>query len=166
MDKYPPAPKPLHAVGARPIQVFCPYCRMELQLDPQFAGDVVSCPNCNGKFQSPIARASAASYAGGFPGASELNPGIKICVLVSSVGNILAGLIWISTLCAAPIGIAQIVLAIFEIIYFAQADSKPRHTALSQAKLFGILEIVSGIFNLISLVCGILVLVFAHNEDS
>jgi hypothetical protein len=139
---------------------------MELQLDPQFAGDVVSCPNCNGKFQSPIAHASATPHTSSFPGATELNPGIKICVLVSGVGNILVGLFWISMICGAPIGIAQIVLAIFEIIYFAQADRKPRHIALSQAKLFGILEIISGLFNLISLVCGILVLVFAHNEDA
>ncbi len=76
------------------------------------------------------------------------------------------GLVWISTLCGVVIGVPQIVLAIFEILFFAQADKKPLDAALSQAKLLGILEIVSGLFNLISFVCGILTLVFANGQDA
>ena len=161
MDKPPPY---LHAVGARPLTAFCPHCRAELQIEPRFAGQPVSCPSCGGRFQTPMPQADTSFSSTHSGNRSQLNSGIKICVLISGIGNILLGLFWISTLIGVVIGVPQIVLAVFEFIYFAQADKKPLDDALSQAKIIGILEIVSGLCNLISLVCGILVVVFASNH--
>jgi len=168
MDKQPPPP-PLQPVGARPMHFSCPHCRIELQFQPQHAGDIVTCPSCGGRFQTPMPQAysprSTASYERYGGRETGLNQGIKICTLVSGVANILAGLVWISTLCGAPIGIGQIVLAIFEILYFAQADKKPLDQAINQAKLLAVFEIISGVFNIVSLPCGILVLVFANQHE-
>ena len=164
MDKSPP---PLQPVGAQPFSAYCPHCHVELKVQPRFAGRQVSCPKCEGRFQIPMPQAQTSFAAhGGYSASqkSQLNPGIKICVLISGVGNVLLGLFWISTLVGAIIGIPQIVLAVFEFIFFAQADNKPLHQALSQSKTLAILEIISGLCNPFSLVCGILVLVFATNH--
>ena len=145
--------------------VFCPHCHVELQIEPRFAGDSVACTNCGGRVQPPLLQATShPTYGHGRD--ISLNPGIKVCVLISGVWNILVGLFWISSLCGAVIGIPQIILAVFEIIYFAQADKMRLDKALRQGNLLGILEIISGLFNVVSLVCGILVLVFASSHKS
>lgn len=159
-------PPPHLGIGAQPIDLFCPHCQAQFQLSPQQAGEVVSCPNCNGRFQAPLPQATIGRASGGHNKDTELNPGIKICVLISAIANVLFGLIYISTVCGAVIGIPQIVLGVFEFIYFAQADNKPLEDSLKQGKLLGIFEIVSGLFNGVGVVCGILVLVFASNQKS
>jgi len=78
--------------------------------------------------------------------------------------NLFFGLFWISTIIGVFIGVPQIVLAMFELIYFVQADKKPLDEALSQGRLIGVLEIVTGFCNWISFICGILVLVYASNN--
>ena len=151
--------------GGQPFATYCPHCQVELKLQSHLAGQAVNCPNCGGGFQAPDPRV-APTYTNPAAYPAQLEPGIKICILISGVANILSGLFWTSTVCGAIVGVPQIVLAIFEFVFFAQADKKPVHEALDQAKVYGILEIVSGLINLVSLVCGILVLVFSSNQNS
>jgi hypothetical protein len=144
--------------------VYCPHCRAELLIDPQVAGDVVSCPQCNGRFQSPIPQAPAAYPPGGSFG-GQLHPGVKICVLISGIWNLLAGLAWIATLCAAFIGIPQVILGVFELVFVAQVDRMSLQNARSQSQVLAVFQIISGLFNFVSLVCGILILVFANTRQ-
>ena len=95
-----------------------------------------------------------------------MHPGVKISVLISGIFNLLAGMFWISTVCGAFIGIPQLVLAIFELVYIAQVDRMSLQDARSQAQLLAVFQIISGMFNLVSLVCGILILAFASSERS
>ena len=159
-----PPPPVARPVGPHPIKTYCPHCHAESEVQPQHAGCTVSCPSCSGRFTVPIPQALAPSspFAGGHQ--AQLNPSIKVCVLISGIFNILVGLLWTSTLCGAVIGVPQIILAVFELVYVGRADKMPFHDAIRQGKLLGIFEIVSGLFNLISLICGILVLVFASNR--
>lgn len=140
-------PNPVYSgVPSNSPNVYAQVSNERLQSNSQSAGDVVT------------SNSHASSIT--------LNPGINICILISGIGNILFGVFWISTLCGVVIGVPQIVLAIFELIYFSQADRKPLKAAVSQAKMLGALEIVSGLFNLISFVCGIMVVVFACNQPT
>ena len=144
--------------------VYCPHCRAELLIPPQQAGDVVSCPNCSGRFQSPIPKAPTAfTPSGSFGG--RLHPGVKVCVLISGICNLLSGLFWISTLCGVFIGVPQVILGVFEMVYMAQADGMRLQDARSQAQVLAVFQIISGMFNLVSLVCGILILVFANTRS-
>lgn len=109
---------------------------------------------------------SAAGYSGhGYGPMRRLHSGVPICVLISGLANILFGLAWTLMLCGAVLGIPMVVLAVFEFIYFAQANSKPTDDAANQARILGVLEIISGLFNGVSLICGILVLIFANSRE-
>jgi hypothetical protein len=163
MHDPPPPTAPRQAAGPPPpTKLGCPYCRLELQLAPHHAGQVVACPNCGGQFQAPPLPGT--SGVAGFGEAVQVDGGIRGCILISALANLLSGLFWISTLCGIVIGVPQIILAIFEILYFAQPFRGSLSQAITHAQLLGVLEIFSGLFNLISLVCGILVLVFAANH--
>ena len=165
-----PAPS-FYSDGGQPFSAYCPHCRSELQIQPQQAGATVACPNCRGHFQASMSQAPlphpAPTYpAWGYQPRAQVNVGIKVCVLISGIWNIVVGLFWISTLCGVFVGVPQIVLAVFEIVYFTQADNKPLPDSLAHARLLGAFEILSGLFNGVSFVCGIVTLVLASNHDS
>lgn len=154
----------LSAVAPKRLSLYCPHCHIELSLAPESAGETVSCPSCSGRFQAPLPKAATVAGASSEVNERELNPGIKICVLISGIADILLGVFWITTICGVVIGVPQIILGIFEITFFSQVDGMPIRTAKKKANNLGILEIISGLFNLVSLVCGILVLIFVSKQ--
>jgi len=108
-----------------------------------------------------------------------LHPGIRICMLVSGIANILIGSSllltggFIEEFQAIPyirlIGVPLLALAFFEITYFAQVNKKSLHEALARARIISVWESVSGIvFGVfgcgISLVCGGCILLFTRNR--
>jgi hypothetical protein len=96
--------------------------------------------------------------------AGELNrpstsrDGIKVPVLISAISNIVVGLLWAATCFGLVFTIPMIVLCIFEFMLWSQADSLPVTQLSGRAKTLGIFEIVIGLANTPTLICGIIVL--------
>jgi hypothetical protein len=87
--------------------------------------------------------------------------GIRVPLLISAIANIGIGCIWAVTLCGLPLTIGMILLCIFEFRLWSRADEIPLHELASRANTRGIFEIIIGLFNTFTLVCGIIVLINA-----
>ena len=89
--------------------------------------------------------------------------GVVVPILISAIANVVLGLAWLGVTfgCAFPVSIALWVLCIFEFMLYARADRLPPAQLAAKAHTLGILEIIAGLFNLVSLVCGIIVLINA-----
>lgn len=51
------------------------------------------------------------------------------------------------------------ILCVFEFWLYGESDRLPPHKLASRAGTLGIFEIICGLFNLVSFVCGIIVLI-------
>lgn len=84
-----------------------------------------------------------------------------IPVLISAIGNVLIGFAWASTCFGIVFAIPMWILCVFEFHLYANADNIPPQRLASKMNTLGILEIVVGLCNLVSLICGILTLINA-----
>ena len=91
--------------------------------------------------------------------------GITTPLLISAIGNIVIGLAWFSTCFGIVVAIPMFILCVFEFIVYAHASRTNRENLKSWAILIGILEIVVGLFNLVSLICGIILLIHASKLE-
>lgn len=166
------------------LPVACPTCRGRFQAPLPKAADPneINRPFCDaGHFSSTSGDTrygDSGALDGNFAGfqsrysstrgparaRAELNPGIPICILVSGIANIVIGCLWICTILGVVIGVPQLILGLFEIVYFCQSSNVSTQQAIAKARILGVLEIVSGLANLVSLICGIMVVVFSHNH--
>jgi hypothetical protein len=87
--------------------------------------------------------------------------GVKVPLLVSAISNIVVGLFWMSFCFGVFFTVPMIVLCIFEFTLWARADSLSPHELAAQAKTVGIFEILVGLVNLPTFICGIIVLINA-----
>lgn len=88
----------------------------------------------------------------------ELRP-LTAPVLVSALANLVAGYLWFTVCFGVFLTAPMLVLCAFEFIYFAQASRMPHSDLVRRTTALGIFEILIGVFNGVSLVCGILVLI-------
>ena len=93
----------------------------------------------------------------GRPGRSR--DGIKVPVLISAIANILVGLLWASTCVGLVFTIPMFILCVFEFMLWSKADSLSPRRLGAQAKTLGIFELVVGLANTPTLICGIIVLI-------
>jgi hypothetical protein len=84
---------------------------------------------------------------------------IKVCVLVSAIGNIAAGALWASTCIGIVLTVPMIALCVFEFILYAKLDDLSDKELADKSHMMAIGEIIVGLFNLVSLVCGIIGLI-------
>jgi len=107
-----------------------------------------------------------------FPGKPGMVQAIAIMTLVNGILNIIWGggaaiglTIGIVTICLVPFALLPIALGIFEIIYAAKLLANPPQP-VQPSQAIAIMEICCILFaNVISLVVGILALVFYNNVD-
>lgn len=99
-----------------------------------------------------------ATPAGPALGGVSLKP-VTVPVLVSAVANLIGGYAWLTTCFGIVLTAPMLVLCVFELIYFATAAQMTRGQLMGRGRAIGICEIVVGVFNLVSLVCGVVVLV-------
>ncbi len=85
--------------------------------------------------------------------------GVKVPVLISAISNIVVGLIWASTCFGIVFTIPMVILCIFEFALWSKADSLSPRRLGGQAKSLAIFEIVVGLVNTPTLICGIIVLI-------
>jgi len=88
-----------------------------------------------------------------------LREGIKVPVLISAISNIVVGLIWAATCIGLVFTIPMVILCIFEFILWSQADNLSPKELGGRAKILGIFEIIVGLVNTPTLICGIIVLI-------
>lgn len=80
-------------------------------------------------------------------------------VLISAIGNVAVGIFWVNTCIGIPLGIAMFILCIFEFMFYSDSDRLSPQQLLKKVGTLAIWEIVCGLFNLVSLICGILLLI-------
>ncbi|HVS12667.1 MAG TPA: hypothetical protein VMV46_01990 [Thermoanaerobaculia bacterium] len=97
------------------------------------------------------------------PAANLLDPKairpITLPILISALANLLAGYLWFFASCfgiflSAP----MLVLAAFEIWTFVRAPQLQGEDLIRRATVLGLFELLVGVFNLVSLICGTVVL--------
>jgi hypothetical protein len=97
------------------------------------------------------------------PAAELLDPKairpLTLPILASALANLLAGYLWFFASCfgiflSAP----MLVLAAFEIWTFVRAPQLRPDELIRRATVLGFFELLVGVFNLVSLVCGTIVL--------
>jgi hypothetical protein len=91
--------------------------------------------------------------------AARLRSGIKTSLLVSAVANIVIGLAWLAVCIGVVFIVPMVVLCIFEFLLYAKVDELPDAQLSSRARVLGVFEIIVGLVNTVTLVCGILVLI-------
>jgi hypothetical protein len=159
-----PTAKPVSTVS-----FYCAHCGSPLAMDKAYSGQEALCGACHAKTIVPdwadsIPPAPSAAYRPTptyAPGPSDDRKGIVIPVLISAIGNIVIGVFWVSTICGIVLAVPMFVLSIFEFLFYSDSDRLPRNTLTSRAETLAIFEIICGFANLVSLICGILVLINA-----
>jgi len=87
---------------------------------------------------------------------------IRVAVLVSAIFNLLSAIAWAFTCFGLVLSVPLVVLAVFEILLFSRlGGSGPYAPLRGRVRLIGVLEICTILAgNLVSLICGIIVLAF------
>lgn len=133
----------------------------------------MACPFCRNNFQVPALQAPATAtvinqivIAPGDYGDPErerrrletVPDGLKVPILISGIFDILIGLGYTSLGCPAVIGIPMFILGVFELIHFSKAGGARRRDYAQSAKSLAVCEIIIGLFNVVSFICGIIVI--------
>lgn len=102
-------------------------------------------------------------YRPGYEGAAapQSVSGITAPLLVSAISNIVVGLIWLSTCFGAVLTVPMIILCVYEFALYSKASQLHPAEFARQAKNLGIFEIIVGMANLPTLICGIIVMIQA-----
>jgi len=89
------------------------------------------------------------------------SPGpVRTPLLISAIGNIVVGLIWMLTIIGIVVAIPMWVLSVFEFRAHARLAHQPRSLhEIDGLRTIAILEIIFGLFNAVSFICGIIALV-------
>lgn len=88
--------------------------------------------------------------------------GVKVPILISAISNIVVGLLWAGVFlpCFGLIfTIPMFILCIFEFVLWSQADSLSGRKLGGKACTLGIFELIVGLANLPTMICGIIVLI-------
>jgi len=89
--------------------------------------------------------------------------GVTMPVLISAIGNILFGLIWLVTCYGIVIAVPMVILCVLEFNLVSNASRMRPGELASKAQTIAVFEIIAGLFNFVSLVCGIITLVNASS---
>lgn len=149
------------SVPPRPISFDCPYCQAALEAATSQAGESLSCPHCDGVFLVPIPIAGKMSgsatggrssgYKGRWPPSAVMTP-----LQVSAIANLVVGGLYVLSLCGSFIGAGLVILGFYELKLHKEARRHSPAVFLEKASQLAIFEILAGLFNIISLPCGII----------
>ncbi len=85
--------------------------------------------------------------------------GVKVLLVVSAISNIVVGILWASTCFGVILTVPMIVLSVLELMLWSKADSVPKRSLGRQAFNMSIFEILLGIANTPTLICGIILMI-------
>ena len=137
-----PEPEPAAPTAPSSPEKFCRECGEKIRAKAEI------CPKCGVRQFRPR------------PQQPRTNPtsGIAAPLLVSAIFNIVVGLLWAWTCIGIILTIPMIVLCIFEFIVWSSCDQTDRRVLAGRVQTLAICEIVIGIFNIGSLICGVILL--------
>lgn len=121
----------------------CPFCA------EQIAFSAIKCKHCG---SAPMSAASSQS-------AARVPTGVTVPLLISAVWNCVVGLACLSSCVPLPLAVPFVILCIYEFKLYGKADGLTPQSLASQAHTLAICEIVAGVFNVVSLPCGIIILI-------
>jgi len=84
-------------------------------------------------------------------------------LLISGIGNVVVGLLWLVTCYGIIFTVPMVILCVFEFSLYWNAPRMRPVQLVSRAQTLAVFEILVGLMNGVSLVCGILVLVGCSN---
>ncbi len=162
-------PNPQHGLAVELVDAGCEHCGTVLEVERSQLGELTRCGACGMAFV-PRKLRTAHPSPGGSPqsqAAPPRAPGVnrppvgwvKVPLLVSAVSNLAIGLAWVSLCVTAPLGIGLWVLCAFEFRLYGELEEIDGKEAARRAHTMGIVEIVCGLVNFVSLACGIVVLI-------
>jgi hypothetical protein len=110
-------------------------------------------------------------FTGGLPSSPAISPApfgtsyheptslsaITTPLLISAIANAVAAMFWATTCYGFIIGVAMTTACIYQFRLYGEASRMPADVLIQKAKRMGICAIIVGLFNGVSLVCGILV---------
>lgn len=144
-----------------PALVRCPTCALEF-VPRHGDGGAVRCPQCRATVVAPAGEFAAADRP---PDSARrvmsAREGVAVAVLVSAVANVVVGLAWGSTCIGLVFTVPMAVLSVFEILLWSRADRLSDRELADRAKTLSIFEIVLGVFNTPTLVCGVVALIYS-----
>lgn len=153
-----PVPPPAQATKT------CPFCAERI------SSNAIKCKHC-GSMLVPLPGALGQAVAGPPtypPTYPQPYPGPSIIttpLLISAIGNIVVGLIWLSTCFGVVFSVPMFILCAFEFNLYSKADTLGIVDLSRRAKTLAIFEVVVGLFNTVSFVCGILLLINAPKAE-
>ena len=140
--------RPSRSGGGQPAGKYCDECGERIRLRAEI------CPACG-------VRQPEREYRPPYRKGGAGRDGVKVPLLVSAISNILVGLFWLSMCFGAVFAVPMFVLSVFEFLLWSQADDLPERRFADKAKTMGIFEIIVGLANTPTLICGIIVLINA-----
>jgi hypothetical protein len=145
----------------------CENCRTSIGAleTPHLWCNRVVCAACYRRLSDDVPMPSGPKGAGHpaplLVGGASLS-GITTPLLVSAIGNIVFGAIWATTCFGIILTVAMAILSIFELRLYAKADTLPPLMLAEKASSISQYQIFVGLFNLVSLVCGIVLSIHAR----
>jgi len=121
---------------------FCHICGAQIRLEAEI------CPKC-GVRQAYVQHSNVAPD-------EDVRNQLKTLLLISAISNIVVGVIWLATLIGVIFTIPMIILCVFEFKLWSDAEDMPLHELVRRASSLYIFEIIVGLANLPTLVCGII----------
>ncbi len=148
------------AIADRLINYDCPHCGVLLTMSSRYAGKPALCGACNRQTVVPDRQPGVTNSAPlSFDGQPQRGGLIVTPILVSAIANIVIGLFWCSLCLGAVVGLPMLVLSVYEFMFYSSADTKTPLELHKASQPLAIAEIVLGVFNTVSLICGIIVLI-------
>jgi len=121
---------------------FCHVCGAQIHLQAEI------CPKCG------VRQASLQSSKGTLDESARDH--LKILLLISAISNIVVGIVWLATVIGIIFTVPMIILCVFEFRLWSEADELPLQELVNKAHSLYVFEIIVGLFNVVSLVCGII----------
>ena len=138
--------------------VRCRTCGLQFVPPEGGRGAAVPCPQCAAPVSDGQADYDPPAHC--FP-KDSVRDGVKLAVLVSAVANLVVGGLWGTTCFGLVLTGPMVVLSVFEVLLWFRADALPDQKLADRAWTLALFEVVLGVFNTPTLVCGIVALVYS-----
>ena len=151
----PPPPRSQAGASSQPesARKACPLCGESI------AATAIVCRFCGASLVTP---GLETGLRFGARRAEDTWPPLATWLLVSAIADVVVGLFWLSFIVTFPLAIACGILAFFEFRLYSGLDEMDRHAAARKVNDLTPWQIVVGLINTPTLVCGIVLMILSQ----